>query len=129
MRAVRVIPRAAASRRARSSRAWSRRTVVLICRNIHYNMSVCQTGLLPRSIDFDRATCFIVRGSLLHPFICDVTARASGGGSDLLLLGLLLLGRSAVRHACSRRNAASILPGQPPRSVRGSASGRARATA
>lgn len=43
MRAVRVIPRAAASRRARSSRAWSRRTVVLICRNIHYDMSVCQS--------------------------------------------------------------------------------------
>jgi hypothetical protein len=44
MRAVRVIPRAAASRRARSSRAWSRRTVVLICRNIHYDMSVCQSS-------------------------------------------------------------------------------------
>jgi hypothetical protein len=45
IRAVRVIPRAAASRRARSSRAWSRRTVVLICRNIHYDMSVCQSPM------------------------------------------------------------------------------------
>jgi len=63
MRAVRVIPRAAASRRARSSRAWSRRTVVLICRNIHYNMSVCQSwaSTAQHSIVFDRATCFIVR--------------------------------------------------------------------
>jgi uncharacterized delta-60 repeat protein len=55
-----------------------------------------------------------------------------GGRSDLLLLGLLLLGllllgRSAVRHASSRRNVASILPGQPPRSARGLAPGRARA--
>lgn len=45
MRAVKVTPRAAASRRARSSRAGSRRTVVLICPSILLGMSVCQSSV------------------------------------------------------------------------------------